>query len=106
MTFRIGLFDAISFYPYYAETVSRDNIWKSLLGPAIVTGGRASSHLCTGHLGMRRASDPEADRNELGKAPVPERTEAERRPRKQVYLRTVYPLNPGIPHFVDVPGGW
>lgn len=26
--------------------------------------------------------------------------------RKRVYLRTVYPLNPGIPHFVDVPGGW
>lgn len=26
--------------------------------------------------------------------------------RKQIYLRTVYPLNPGIPHFVDVPGGW
>jgi hypothetical protein len=25
---------------------------------------------------------------------------------KQIYLRTVYPLNPGIPHFVDVPGGW
>ena len=25
---------------------------------------------------------------------------------KQVYLRTVYPLNPGIPHFIDVPGGW
>jgi hypothetical protein len=28
------------------------------------------------------------------------------RPRKQVYLRTVYPLNPGIPHCVDVPRGW
>jgi hypothetical protein len=27
-------------------------------------------------------------------------------PRKQIYLRSVYPLNPGIPHFVDVPGGW
>ncbi|MEX2581942.1 MAG: hypothetical protein WD766_01635 [Gemmatimonadota bacterium] len=27
-------------------------------------------------------------------------------PRKQIYLRTVYPLNPGIPHFVDVPGSW
>jgi hypothetical protein len=26
--------------------------------------------------------------------------------RKQVYLRSVYPLNPGIPHYVDVPGGW
>jgi hypothetical protein len=26
--------------------------------------------------------------------------------RKQIYLRSVYPLNPGIPHFVDVPGGW
>jgi hypothetical protein len=26
--------------------------------------------------------------------------------KKQIYLRTVYPLNPGIPHFVDVPGGW
>lgn len=26
--------------------------------------------------------------------------------RKQIYLRTVYPLNPGIPHYVDVPGGW
>ena len=27
-------------------------------------------------------------------------------PRKQIYLRTVYPLNPGIPHFIDVPGAW
>jgi hypothetical protein len=26
--------------------------------------------------------------------------------RKQIYLRSVYSLNPGIPHFVDVPGGW
>lgn len=26
--------------------------------------------------------------------------------RKQVYLRTVYPLNPGIPHFVDMPSAW
>ncbi|HUE96536.1 MAG TPA: hypothetical protein VMN39_07740 [Longimicrobiaceae bacterium] len=32
--------------------------------------------------------------------------EKERAPRKQIYLRTVYPLNPGIPHFIDVPGGW
>lgn len=30
----------------------------------------------------------------------------QRPPSKQIYLRTVYPLNPGIPHFVDVPGGW
>ena len=30
----------------------------------------------------------------------------EKPPAKRVYLRTVYPLNPGIPHFVDVPGGW
>lgn len=26
--------------------------------------------------------------------------------KKQIYLRTVYPLNPGIPHFVDVPDSW
>jgi hypothetical protein len=26
--------------------------------------------------------------------------------RKQIYLRTVYPANPGIPHYPDVPGGW
>ena len=25
--------------------------------------------------------------------------------RKWAYLRTVYPLNPGIPHYVDFPGG-
>lgn len=25
---------------------------------------------------------------------------------KQIYLRTVYPLNPGIPHSVDFPNGW
>lgn len=25
---------------------------------------------------------------------------------KQIYLRTVYPLNPGIPHSVDFPTGW
>jgi hypothetical protein len=35
----------------------------------------------------------------------PERPEVEPAA-KQIYLRTVYPLNPGIPHFVDVPGGW
>lgn len=29
-----------------------------------------------------------------------------RPPPKQIYLRTVYPLNPGIPHFVDMPGSW
>jgi hypothetical protein len=33
-------------------------------------------------------------------------TEKDERPRKQVYLRTVYPLNPGIPHYVDNPDGW
>lgn len=25
---------------------------------------------------------------------------------KQVFLRSVYPMNSGIPHYVDVPGGW
>lgn len=36
----------------------------------------------------------------------------ERRPRekaadeKEVFLRTVYPLNAGLPHYVDVPGSW
>jgi hypothetical protein len=25
--------------------------------------------------------------------------------RKGVYLRTVYPLNPGIPHYLDFPQG-
>jgi hypothetical protein len=45
-------------------------------------------------------------------APEVERRDDEREPpteegeRKQIYLRTVYPLNPGIPHFVDFPGGW
>jgi hypothetical protein len=33
-------------------------------------------------------------------------SESEDPSRKQIYLRTVYSLNPGIPHFVDVPGGW
>ena len=37
---------------------------------------------------------------------APEEASHEELPAKQVYLRTVYPLNPGIPHFVDVPGGW
>lgn len=32
--------------------------------------------------------------------------EATRPARPQPYLRTVYPLNPGIPHFIDFPGGW
>jgi hypothetical protein len=39
-----------------------------------------------------------------GGAPPDERTGEH--PAKQIYLRTVYPLNPGIPHYVDVPGGW
>lgn len=26
--------------------------------------------------------------------------------RKQIYLRTLYPLNPGIPHYLDNPTGW
>ena len=38
--------------------------------------------------------------------PVREDPAAEDVVEKQVYLRTVYPLNPGIPHFIDVPGGW
>jgi hypothetical protein len=40
-------------------------------------------------------------RKPLSREPNPEDPQA-----KQIYLRTVYPLNPGIPHFVDVPGGW
>ena len=44
---------------------------------------------------------------QLEKVPEASKARAEELPpRKQIYLRTVYPLNPGIPHFIDVPGGW
>lgn len=29
-----------------------------------------------------------------------------RAPAPRPYLRAVYPLNPGIPHFMDFPEGW
>jgi hypothetical protein len=47
--------------------------------------------------------DPYERRAETPKAEPDDRAPGSR---KQVYLRTVYALNPGIPHCVDVPGGW
>jgi hypothetical protein len=38
---------------------------------------------------------------EGGDHPRPEPPPA--RPTVQIFLRTVYPLNPGIPHYVDFP---
>jgi hypothetical protein len=55
---------------------------------------------------MERATEvPVSRREQLGAGAGEGEMERPKR-RKQVYLRTVYPLNPGIPHFVDVPGGW
>jgi hypothetical protein len=45
-----------------------------------------------------RRKDPEKEHSDVGRSSE----SAE----KQVYLRTIYPLNPGIPHFVDYPGRW
>lgn len=50
--------------------------------------------------------DPDAGRDELERSEEGATQNERETKRKQVYLRTVYPLNPGIPHFVDVPGGW
>jgi hypothetical protein len=62
---------------------------------------------------MRDATEsgevPETGAGSSSQGRVPGRDGAARRrtsSRKQIYLRTVYPLNPGIPHFVDVPGSW
>lgn len=52
-------------------------------------------------------SSSEGHRREGGREPANDSEEqAEAGTRKQIYLRTVYPLNPGIPHYVDVPGSW
>lgn len=40
------------------------------------------------------------------RTPPAPRPEEPRPTRPQPYLRTVYPLNPGIPHFLDFPRGW
>ena len=49
-----------------------------------------------------RPKRPEGSRHEGEPGPDPKASG----PPKQIYLRTVYPLNPGIPHFIDVPGAW
>jgi hypothetical protein len=48
------------------------------------------------------------EREARGGAAVAEAGPGEERPaaeRKGIYLRTVYPLNPGIPHYLDFPRG-
>lgn len=49
----------------------------------------------------REPTGPEA------RTAAPEREEETQPPaRPRPYVRTVYPLNPGIPHYVDFPRGW
>lgn len=50
-----------------------------------------------------------APREQTGPEPRTSHAPREEEPqstRPRPYLRTVYPLNPGIPHFLDFPRGW
>ena len=55
---------------------------------------------------MDTSSPAEAGTHEVNGDEIRKPGGSEAQEPKQIYLRTVYPLNPGIPHFVDVPGGW